>query len=625
MSEQAGINPADEQSEWLCLRSSTSPTPVSRSLPSRWRGCSHDRVAATPGTEAYRYPRAGGWESVTWAETEAIVRPLAAGLLALGIRREDRVAIASNTRVEWIYADLAITCAGAATTTVYPTTGAEDVGYLLGDSGSRIVFAEDDAQVAKLRSQRGRLPELASVVTFDGEGDGDWVLGLDDLRVLGERYLAEHPTAVNDAVDSVRSGDLATLIYTSGTTGQPKGVELPHSCWTYIGAGAESLNFLSRDDLQYLWLPLSHSFGKMLEAVQLQVGFPTAVDGRLDMIVENLAQVRPTFMAGPPRIFEKVHAKIVQTIEEEGGAKSALFGWAFRVGDRVSRARLQGGTAGPGMRLQHAVADRLVLSRIRDRLGGRIRFMLSGSAALSPDVAAWFSAADLLVLEGYGLTETSAGACIVRPTDPVFGWVGQPITGTEVRLADDGEVLVRGPSVMRGYHRRPEETAEVLDDDGWLATGDIGELDGKGRLRITDRKKDLIKTSGGKYIAPQPIEVQFKATCPIASQILVHGDRRNYATALIALDPEALAQWCRAHGLPTDDHAAMTAHAAVRDYVRECLEEVNARLNRWETIKDFRILDADLSVEKGELTPSLKVKRRVVEDAYRPLLDSMYA
>ena len=562
---------------------------------------------------------------MTWAQTEETVRPLAAGLLALGIQPEDRVAIASNTRVEWLYADLAVTCAGAATTTVYPSTGAEDVGYILSDSGSRIAFAEDDVQVAKLRSQRDRLPELIRVVTFDGEGDGDWVLSLDDLRALGEKHLAEHPAAVDDAVDAVRSGDLATLIYTSGTTGPPKGVELPHSCWTYIGAGAESLNLLSSDDLQYLWLPLSHSFGKMLQAVQLQIGFPTAVDGRLDKIVENLAEVRPTFMAGPPRIFEKVHSKIVQTVEEEGGIKSTLFDWAFGVGDKVAQARLQGRSPGRMTLLQHGLADRLVLSKIRDRLGGRIRFMLSGSAALSEDVASWFYAADVLVLEGYGLTETSAGTSIVLAADPIFGRVGPPITGTEVRLADDGEIFVRGPSVMRGYHNRPEETAEVLSADGWFATGDVGELDEKGRLRITDRKKDLIKTSGGKYIAPQSIEVQFKAVCPIASQMVVHADGRNYATALIALDPEALDQWGKAHDLPTGDYATLSQRPEVHDYVRGCIDQVNARLNRWETIKDFRILDRDLSIEHGELTPSLKVKRRVVETTYKSLFDSMYA
>ena len=584
-----------------------------------------DRVAATPDIEAFRFPVGDRWESVTWADAGEVVRTLAAGLLALGIRPEQRVAIASGTRIEWLYADLAIACAGAATTTVYPSTGPEDVRYILHDSDSRIVFAEDDAQVEKLRSQRDGLPDLHTVVTFDGTPDGEWVIGLDDLRELGAKHLAEHPDAVEQAVAAVRPEDLATLIYTSGTTGQPKGVELPHRCWTYIGVAAQGLEILSEDDLQYLWLPLSHSFGKMLQAVQLQVGFPTAVDGRMDRIVPNLAEVRPTFMAGPPRIFEKVHAKVLQGLEEEGGVKAALGGWAFRVGDRVARARVAGRKVGPFTRAEYAVADRLVLSKIRDRLGGRIRFLISGSAALSPDVAAWFHAAGMVVMEGYGMTETSAGACIVRLDDPTFGKVGPPVVGTEVRIAEDGEILLRGPSVMRGYHRQPEATAEVLGADGWLATGDVGELDPQGRLRITDRKKDLIKTSGGKYIAPQAIEVLFKAVCPLASQMVVHAEGRNYATALITLDPEALAQWAAANGLAGTDYAALTALPAVRRYVEASMDQVNARLNRWETIKDFRILDRELTVEAGEVTPSMKVRRKVVETAYRPLLDGMYA
>jgi long-chain acyl-CoA synthetase len=288
------------------------------------------------------------------------------------------------------------------------------------------------------------------------------------------------------------------------------------------------------------------------------------------------------------------------------------------------QARLEGREPSLLTRLQHPVADRLVLSRIRDRLGGRIRFLLSGSAALSPEVAGWVHAAGLPVLEGYGLTETSAGGCIVRPWDPVLGCVGTPLAGTEIRTAEDGEVLVHGPSVMRGYHGRPDATAEVLDDDGWLATGDVGEIDDHGRLRITDRKKDLVKTSGGKYIAPQPIEGLFKALCPLASHMLVHAEGRSYATALVALDAEALEQWARAHGLTGTDYASRAADPAVRAYVQECLDEVNRRLNRWETIKDFRILDHDLSTERGEVTPSLKVRRKAVENAYRPLLDSMY-
>ncbi|HET8559564.1 MAG TPA: long-chain fatty acid--CoA ligase [Marmoricola sp.] len=583
-----------------------------------------DRIAATPDAEAFRYPTEAGWPSVTWAEVDDTVRTMAAGLLALGIEPEDRVAVISTTRIEWIYADLAIMCAGAATTGIYPTTVPDDVGYIVADSGSRIAFAEDDEQIGKLRGQRDHLPDLLRVITFAGESDGEWVLSLDDLQALGARHLVDHPTAVDEAAAAVQPDQLATILYTSGTTGRPKGVELPHSCWTYVGAAAQAIDILQPDDLQYLWLPLAHSFGKMLVAVQLQIGFATAVDGRVDKIVENMPVVRPTFMAGPPRIFEKVHGKIVQTIEEEGGLRAQLFRWAFGVGDRVAQARLNGRRPDPFTLAQHALADRLVLAKIRDRLGGRIRYMLSGSAALSKDVSSWFYAAGLLLLEGYGLTETSAATSVVRPSDPAIGVVGLALPGTEVRIADDGEVLQRGPSVMRGYHNLPEMTAEVLDKDGWFATGDLGEFDEVGRLRITDRKKDLMKTSGGKYIAPQPIEVMFKAICPLVSQILVHADNRNYATALVALDPDALDQWGRAHGLELD-YPSLVQQPLVIDYIRECVDELNGRLNRWETVKDFRLLDHDLSVEAGEVTPSLKVKRKVIESRYHDVLDSMYS
>ena len=583
-----------------------------------------DQVAGTPDEEAFRFPAGDGWESVTWAQVDDTVTTMAAGLLALGVQPEDRVAIVSQTRIEWIHADFAVMCAGGATTTVYPSTLAEGVAYILADSGSRIVFAEDDEQVAKLREQREHLPDVLRVVTFDGTPDGQWVLGLEDLHALGAQHLADHPTAVDEAVAAVGPEHLATLIYTSGTTGRPKGVELPHRCWTYVGASATTLDLLRPDDLQYLWLPLAHAFGKMLLVVQLQVGFPTAVDGRLDKIVDNLAVVRPTFMAGPPRIFEKVHARVVQSVEEEGGLKHRLFLWAFGVGERMRQVRLDHRRPDPLLQAQHLLADRLVLSRIRDRLGGRIRFLVSGSAALSPDVCRWFNAAGLPLLEGYGLTETSSASCLTRLQDPQVGVVGPPLAGTEIAIADDGEILVRGVEVMRGYHHLPDVTAEVMTEDGWFATGDIGELDDEGRLLITDRKKDLIKTSGGKYIAPQAIEAMFKAVCPLASEMLVHADGRNYATALVTLDPDALAQWGRAQGLTQVEYAALAADPAVRTYVSSCVEVLNGRLNRWETIKDFRILDHDLSIEADELTPSLKLKRKVVTTRYEHLLDSMY-
>lgn len=584
----------------------------------------YDRVAATPHTEAYRFPDGDGWTSVTWAQALETVKTLAAGLLALGIQPEQRVAIASNTRIEWLYADLAVMCAGAATTAVYPSTAVDDVAFILFDSETRVVFAEDDTQIAKLRAAREHLPDIVRVVTFDGTSDGDWVLGMADLEALGARHLADHPSSVDDAVAAVRSEHLATLIYTSGTTGRPKGVELPHRCWTYLGAGAQAIEILRPDDLQYLWLPLSHSFGKMLAAVQLQIGFPAAVDGRVDRIVENLAVVRPTIMAGPPRIFEKVHGKIVQTMAETGGPRSRLFTWAFDVSARAAAARADGAPMGRLLSLQFAVADRLVLAKVRDRLGGRMRFMISGSAALSPDIANWFQAAGLTLIEGYALTETGGGACIGDPDHPVAGVVGPPLVGSELGIAGDGEILLRGPHVMRGYHNLPEETARVLSPDGWFSTGDIGEVDSEGRLRVTDRKKDLIKTSGGKYIAPQPIEAQFKALCPLASHVIVHADRRNYAVALVAPDADALTQWGRARGLDVGDFARLTADLAVRDYVGTCIQELNGRLNRWETIKDFRILDHDLTVEADELTPSMKVKRKVLEAKYSALLDSMY-
>jgi long-chain acyl-CoA synthetase len=585
-----------------------------------------DRVAKSPRTEALRFPVSGGWESWTWTQTQERVFDLAAGLLTLGVRPEDRVAIIASTRIEWIVADLAVMCSGGATTTVYPSTEAEDVAFILSNSSSRLVFAEDERQLAKLREHRAELPTVERVIVIDGDpgaDDGDWVLSWDEVVDRGSKHLLEHPLSVETTIEAIHPEQLATLIYTSGTTGKPKGVELTHSCWTYEGACVEAVDVLLPTDVQFLWLPLSHSFGKVLLAAQLQIGFTTAVDGRVDKIVENLAVVKPTFMAGAPRIFEKIHARVVQTARAEGGPKAAIFDWAFGVGRQVSRRRQQGLEPVGLLKLQHAVADRLVFSKIRDRLGGNIRYLVSGSAALSREIAEWFHAADLLVLEGYGLTETSAATCINRPHAYRFGTVGEPFPGTEITIAADGEILVRGPGVMRGYHEMPEQTAEVLDADGWFATGDVGEIDDEGRVRITDRKKDLVKTSGGKYIAPSVIESRFKALCPVAGQMIVHADRRNYATALVTLDLDTLPQWAQANGV-TGDVAAMTQDPKTHEYVGQCMDELNTTLNRWETIKDFRILDHDFSVETGELTPSLKVKRKVVESMYEDVFDSMY-
>ncbi|MEP6666948.1 MAG: AMP-binding protein, partial [Nocardioidaceae bacterium] len=368
-----------------------------------------DRVAATPDREAYRYPVGDQWKSITWGETGDHVTKIAAGLIALGVQSEQRVAIASSTRYEWILADLAIMSAGAATTTVYPSSMAEDVAYILGDSDSHVVFAEDDTQISKLHAQRADLPALTKVVTFDGTADGDWIITLDDLEQLGAGLLAEQGGSVMDRVDGTNADDLATLIYTSGTTGRPKGVRLRHSAWTYEGVAVQVQDILSLDDIQYLWLPLAHSFGKVLLTTQLAIGFPTAVDGRVEKIIDNLAVIQPTFMGAAPRIFEKAHGRIATMTSEEGGLKKKIFDQAFKVGIEVSRRRLAGQRVPPHLAAQQALFDKLVFSKIRARFGGRVRFFISGAAALNRDIAEWFNAAGILILEGYGLTESSAG------------------------------------------------------------------------------------------------------------------------------------------------------------------------------------------------------------------------
>ncbi|HWJ66466.1 MAG TPA: AMP-binding protein [Nocardioides sp.] len=585
-----------------------------------------DRVEQSANREAFRFPRGEAWESVTWRQAGDRVRRLAAGLLALGLEREQRVGIASSTRYEWILADLAVMCAGGATTTVYPSTGGDDTSYILGDSECRIVFAEDEAQLAKLRDHRAELPELGKVVSFDAAlADGDWVISLDQLAELGDAHLAEHPDAVDEVAKSIAPDQLATLIYTSGTTGKPKGVRTLHRAWVFEGEAIKAQDILHEDDLQFLWLPMAHSFGKVLLSTQLACGFATAIDGRVDKIVENLGIVKPTFMGAAPRIFEKAHARIVTMQAAEGGAKEKIFKKAFEVGTRVDQLKLEGKSVPLGLKLQHALFDKLVFSKVRERFGGRVKFFISGSAALNAEIAAWFHAAGILILEGYGMTENAAGATVNHPDAYKLGTVGQPFPGTEVRIGEGGEVQLKGPHVMAGYHNRPDATADALTEDGWLRTGDKGELDADGFLKITGRIKELFKTSGGKYIAPPAIEAKFKAICPYASQFMVFGAERNFVSALITLDPDAIAGWAAENGKEGKGYTELVNDDAVKAMVGDYVEQLNAQLNRWETIKKWQLLDHDLSIESGELTPSLKVKRNVVETNNADLIASFYA
>jgi long-chain acyl-CoA synthetase len=584
-----------------------------------------DRVAATPDREAFRFPAGGEeWRSITWREAGDQVSRLAAGLLALGVEAEQRVGIASGTRYEWILADLAVMCAGAATTTVYPSTNEEDTAYILADSECRVVFAEDDAQIAKLKARKSELPHVDKVVTFDGTADGDWIIGLDDLLKLGDERLRENPEVIRQTADAIEPDSLATLIYTSGTTGRPKGVRLRHSSWVYEGEAIRAQGILDEDDLEFRWLPMAHSFGKVLMSTQMACGFPAAIDGRVDQIVPNLAIVKPTFMGAAPRIFEKAHARIVTMQAAEGGAKEKIFLRAFQVGRQVDQLKREGKAVPLPLRLQHTLFDRLVFSKVRDRFGGRVRFFISGAAALNRDIAEWFHAAGIVILEGYGLTETSAGSFVNHPDDYTFGTVGPVFPGSEVRLGEGDEIQIKGPGVMQGYHNLPEETEKTFTDDGWLRTGDKGALDPDGKLRITGRIKELFKTSGGKYVAPPLIEAKFKALCPYASQFMAFGNERNFVVALVTLDPEAIADWAKENGV-SGDYAEIVASEECRQMVQGYVDQLNSQLNRWETIKKWALLDHDLTVESGELTPSLKVKRNVVEGNYQDIIDGFYS
>lgn len=584
------------------------------------------RIADTPDNTAYSYPSGIAWDELTWAQLGDRVWQLAAGLVDLGIRPEDRVSLASSTRIEWVLADYAIMAAGAATTTIYPTSISDDVAFIVDNSGSRVVIAEDAEQVGKLRQVRDAIPEVMTVVVVDTDGVDldDWVISFEDLEARGAALLAAEPGVVDARIDATGPQSLATIIYTSGTTGRPKGVRLRHATWTYQGAAIRSTGMLTPDDVHYLWLPLSHVFAKVLLLISTDVGMQTAVDGRIDKIVDNLGEVRPTFMAAAPRIFEKVYGKLSLGMQEEGGAKAKIFDFASATARQYSQAQSDGRRPGLLLGLKHKVADKLVFAKVRDRFGGRVRFFISGSAALNTDIAHWFNGAGLPILEGYGLTETSAAATVNRPYALRVGTVGWPNVQTEIKVAEDGEILVRGEHVMEGYHNNPEATAEVLTEDGWFHTGDIGEVDADGFVKITDRKKDLFKTSNGKYVAPSQIESTFKGLCPYVGQLLVHGENRQFVTALVTLDEEAIQPWAEANGLADAGYTEIVSSMQAREMVQSYVDELNAGLNRHEQIKRFHILGRDLTVEDGELTPSLKLRRKVVAEKFKGDIEEMY-
>ena len=583
------------------------------------------RVRSTPDSVAFQYPLRGGWEEMSWKDVGVAVREIALGLSDLGLSSEERGAILSGTRVEWLLADIGILCAGGATTTIYPSNTGEECAYIIADSESKVVFAEDQDQVEKLLAERDNLPSVSHVIVFDGAASVDgWVLTLDALRERGRALHATEPDRYESTARAVEPTQLATLIYTSGTTGRPKGVELTHDCWVFEGEAMEAMGSMSATDKQLLFLPMAHVFAKVLEIATIKMGITTVVDGSIDNLVANMSEVRPTFMAAVPRVFEKVYNKVVAGANEAGGLKLRVFQWSMKQGYATSRIRQQGGEPWGLQSLKYAIADRLVFSKLRATFGGNIRFFISGGAPLSREIAEFFHAAGIHILEGYGLTESCAASFVNRPDAYKFGTVGPPLQGVEYKLDEaDGEILIKSRGVMRGYRNRPEETAAMLDN-GWLRTGDIGVIE-DGYLKITDRKKDLIKTSGGKYIAPQKLENKLKASSPLVSQVLVHGNRRNFCSALVTLNEEEIEKWADANGLGGQSLAQLAEHEEVRALISPLIDAMNADLARYETVKKFAILPADFTQETGELTPTMKVKRKVVEAKYQEVLDGFYA
>ena len=584
------------------------------------------RIEATPDADAIYGRRGESWYTLSWRDVGDRARRIACGLLALGQEPGKRVAILAMTRPEWLLVDLGILSAAGATTTIYSSNTPEECAYILSDSGSVFCFAENHEQLAKLAEQRENLPELKKVVLIDGEpADGDdWVLSLDDLERLGESWDSENPGRADEVARAIGKDDLATLIYTSGTTGKPKGVMLSHDNWVYEGNATAEVALLSQSDKQYLFLPLAHSFAKVLEVALIRTGCATAIDGDIDRLIQNLPTVQPTVMAAVPRVFEKVYNKVVANAKDAGGLKYKIFLWAVDVGKRVSALRQAGKEPTGLLKIKHRIADKLVFSKLKARFGGKIRFFVSGGAPLARDIAEFFHAADILVLEGYGLTETSAATFINRPTNYKFGTVGLPMPGTEVRIAEDGEILIRGRGVMGGYYNLPEATAEALGEGGWLHTGDIGEVDDDGFLRITDRKKDLIVTAGGKNIAPQHVENLIKVRSSYVSQVVMLGDRRPYCVAIVTLNEETVGTWAAEKGLSASGHAELSRLPEVKELVWNDIEAVNADLARYETIKKIFIPELDFSIETGELTPKMSIKRKVVEKKYAADIEAFY-
>jgi long-chain acyl-CoA synthetase len=567
---------------------------------------------------AVRYKEGDGWVDRSFDEVREIVRPLALGLTELGVEKGDRVSILGNTRPEWTYWDFAALSIGATVVPIYQTNSPEECGYVLENSDAKVVVVENEEQLAKVREVRDRLPALEHVVLMTGEAD-DAI----SAAAIAEKGAAVEAARWKERYEAVTPADVCTFIYTSGTTGPPKGCIISHGNYRAMLDMVNGVNVIEPEDLTYLYLPLAHSFALLIQLGSFDLGTTIAYwEGDPQKILPNLAELKPTYFPSVPRIFEKIYTAATSGMEKAGGLKKAIFDWSLKVGAKMRKVERSGRKPGLLLKMQHDFADKQVLSKIRNLFGGQLRLAVSGAAPINPEILRFFDSAGVLVVEGWGMTETSTAATVATPEDFKIGTIGKPFPGCEVKIAEDGEILVRGANVFQGYHKNPEATAETIVD-GWLHTGDLGEIDSEGFIKITGRKKDIIITAGGKNITPANLEAEIKQH-PLVSQTVVVGDRRPYLVALVTLDPEEATAYAKEHGLP-DDPAALATNPDVKASIEAHVDEINKKFARVEQVKKISILPHDLTQESGELTPTLKVKRAVVAQKHEDAIEELYA
>ncbi|MGC6514445.1 MAG: AMP-dependent synthetase/ligase [Myxococcota bacterium] len=577
------------------------------------------RISSTPDLPAFLCQRDGRWEPMTWREADLQVTRLAKGLLALGLKAGDRIALLADTSTDWLLIDMAIQLAGGATTTLFPRSPDALVRHILEDSGATIVIGGTPEQALQLWEQRSlAVTHGVCLARHDQEEP-----------IHGWHQLEQLASTIDDAeldarIAALRGDSLATLIYTSGTTGLAKGVRLSHDNWVYATESIDRLNQVHPLDVQLLFLPLAHVFAKVLGVAAISLGITTAVDGRIESLEELLTSVKPTWLGGVPRVFEKLEARIRSAARDSGWSRFQMFNWAVGVGKELGERRRSGRRVGRRLRLRHALADRVVFQPIRQALGGRLRFVISGAAPLPLETALFFDAIGITICEGYGLTESSAASCVNTPDDVVFGTVGRPLPGCELKIADDGEILLKSRGNMLGYHNAPDETARMFTQDGFLHTGDIGVLLPTGHLKITDRKKEMLITANGKNIAPLLVEETVRGACVLVEHCVVVGDGRHFLAALLTLDMDQTVRFAQDQNLVWTEPNTLYKHPAVHDAIQQQLRDANRTLAPWERVRRFIVLPHPLTIASGHLTPSMKVRRSRVAEDYASDITEIY-